>query len=83
MWKLPESRTTDTGGSDANYLFKYPNFTVMNTTRRLGPGLDIKGEGGAIVVVPSLHASGKRYRWRNYAPISEARPPLRYWFAWR
>jgi hypothetical protein len=34
--------------------------------------LDIKGEGGAIVVAPSLHTSGKRYRWRKDAPIAEA-----------
>jgi putative DNA primase/helicase len=70
--KLPETRTADTGGGGAHYLFKYPDFPVKNSTGGLGPGLDIKGEGGAIVVAPSLHASGKRYRWRNDAPIAEA-----------
>src|SRR5262245_28131631 len=70
--KLPESRTTDTGGGGVHHLFKYPDFTVKNTTGKLGPGLDIKGEGGAIVVAPSLHAGGKRYRWKKTAPIAEA-----------
>jgi hypothetical protein len=70
--KLSETRTAETGGGGVHYLFKYPNFPVKNSTGVLGPGLDIKGEGGAIVVAPSLHMSGKRYRWRNDAPIVDA-----------
>jgi putative DNA primase/helicase len=69
---LPETRTADTGGGGIHYLFKYPGFPVRNSTGELGPGLDIKGECGAIVVAPSLHAGGKRYRWRNSAPIANA-----------
>ena len=70
--KLPETRSADTGGGGAHHLFRYPDFAVKNPTGELGPGLDIKGEGGAIVVAPSLHAGGKRYRWRNSAPIADA-----------
>jgi putative DNA primase/helicase len=70
--KLPETRTAATGGGGVHYLFKYPDFPVKNSTGKLGPGLDIKGEGGAIVVAPSLHPSGKLYCWRNDAPIAEA-----------
>ncbi|MCI0388981.1 MAG: bifunctional DNA primase/polymerase [Acidobacteria bacterium] len=70
--KLPETRTADTGGGGLHHLFKYPDFPVKNSTGGLGPGLDIKGEGGAIVVAPSLHASGNRYRWRNIEPIADA-----------
>src|SRR5215510_11489614 len=70
--KLPETRTADTGGGGAHHLFKYPAFHVKNSTGELGPGLDIKGEGGAIVVAPPLHTGGKRYRWKNIAPITEA-----------
>jgi putative DNA primase/helicase len=70
--KLPETRTADTGGGGVHHLFRYPGFAVKNSTGALGPGLDIKGEGGAIVVAPSLHAGGNRYRWRNDAPIANA-----------
>ena len=70
--KLPETRTANTGGGGVHHLFKYPDFPVKNSTGDLALGLDIKGEGGAIVVAPSLHASGKRYSWRNSAPIANA-----------
>ena len=43
-----------------------------NSTGEIGLGLDIKWDGGAIVVAPSLHAGGKRYRWRNAAQIANA-----------
>ncbi|HEX2261601.1 MAG TPA: bifunctional DNA primase/polymerase [Candidatus Binatia bacterium] len=76
--KLPETRTADTGGGGVHYLFKYPKYPVKNSTGVLGPGLDVKGEGGAIVVTPSLHMSGNRYRWRNDAPIADAPE----WFLW-
>jgi putative DNA primase/helicase len=70
--KLPETLTADTGGGGVHHLFRYPDFPVKNSIGELGPGLDIKGEGGAIVVALSLHASGERYRWRNSAPIEDA-----------
>jgi len=69
---LPVTRIADTGGDGVHYLFKYPDFPVKNSTGALGSGLDIKGDGGAIVVAPSLHAGGKRYCWRNDAPITNA-----------
>jgi putative DNA primase/helicase len=67
--KLPETRTADTGGGGVHYLFMCPDFSVKSSAGDLGPGLDIKGEGGAVVVAPSLHAGGRRYRWRNGALI--------------
>jgi hypothetical protein len=71
--KLPETLTADTGGDGAHFVFEYPDFEIRNLTKgELGPGLDLKTAGGYIVAPPSLHASGKRYRWRNNAPIVKA-----------
>ncbi len=36
---------------------------VPNSVGRLGPGLDVRGDGGLIVAPPSRHASGGRYVW--------------------
>ncbi len=71
--KLPETRIGDTGGDGVHYVFEYPDFDIKNLTKgEIGPGLDVKAAGGQIVAPPSLHPSGKRYRWRNDAPIVKA-----------
>jgi len=33
------------------------------------PGVDIKAEGGQVVIAPSLHANGKRYVWTRVGEI--------------
>ncbi|PFO04672.1 DNA primase [Bacillus sp. AFS076308] len=58
---LPYTIEAITGGGGRHILFKYPD-QVKNRTNIL-PGLDIRGEGGYIVVSPSIHACGKRYEW--------------------
>lgn len=36
---------------------------------KLAPGLDIRGEGGAIIAPPSVHASGRVYTWLTHGPL--------------
>lgn len=48
---------------------------------RVGEGLDVRGDGGYVVAPPSLHASGRRYRWAwpsNVAGPTEL-PPAPGW----
>lgn len=60
--RLPETVRSITGGGGRHYFFKHPGREVRN---RVGfePGMDIRGDGGSIVLPPSVHPSGKRYRW--------------------
>ena len=53
---------TGSGGWHA-YLRLPEGESVRNSVRRLGPGLDVRGDGGSIVAPPSRHASGGRYHW--------------------
>ncbi|MBI4497071.1 MAG: AAA family ATPase [Chloroflexi bacterium] len=41
----------------------HPGGHVPNTAGKLGPGLDIRGDGGYAVSPPSLHRSGHFYTW--------------------
>jgi len=36
---------------------------VRNSASRIGPGVDVRGEGGYIVASPSIHPSGRLYAW--------------------
>lgn len=58
---LPNTIEAITGGGGRHILFKSPG-QIKNRTNIL-PGLDIRGEGGYIVVSPSLHSYGKKYEW--------------------
>jgi hypothetical protein len=68
--ELPTTLTAMTGGGGRHFLFKIPSSSF--NCGKLREGIDIKGDGGYIVVAPSNHASGGIYRWANEAPIVEA-----------
>jgi hypothetical protein len=63
--KLPDTVESLTGGGGRHRLFKHPGVPIKNdgAGARLGPGLDIRGDAGIIVLPPSLHRSGNRYEW--------------------
>ena len=47
-----------------HYFFKMPGgVQLRNSAGVLGPGLDIRGEGGYVVAAPSKHHSGLLYQW--------------------
>jgi len=75
---LPKTVEAETGSSGRHILFKHPGTRVSNSAGLLGPGLDVRGDGGYIVVPPSLHACGRRYAWdptRHPAHIEPASLP--------
>ena len=59
---LPRTARTRTGGGGMHVFFGYPaGEEVRSNTGRLGPGLDVRGEGGYVVVPPSRTQSA--YEW--------------------
>ena len=60
--KLPKTLEVITGTRGLHYYFKYPTNTVV-TNSPLGKGIDIRGEGGNIVIPPSTHPNGTTYTW--------------------
>jgi hypothetical protein len=59
--RLPDTVEQITGSRGSHYLFRY----IKGIKNRVGilPGVDIRGEGGYIIVSPSIHYSGNRYEW--------------------
>jgi putative DNA primase/helicase len=59
---LPETRRHITGSGGQHILFLHPGRTIKNNVgTKLGPGLDIRGDGGYIVAPPSRHITGRLY----------------------
>lgn len=59
---LPHTVQALTGSGGYHFFFKYPGFKVTNSAGKLGPGLDIRGDGGMVVLPPSRSAKGP-YSW--------------------
>lgn len=65
---LPATIESMTGGGGRHVYFAHPSREVRNRVG-LAPGIDLRGDGGCIIVPPSVHPSGKRYRWKaGHAP---------------
>lgn len=66
---LPSTLAQRTGRADGGEqrIFACPSHfdlaAIHNSARKIAPGLDVRAEGGQIVVPPSLHLSGRRYEW--------------------
>lgn len=61
-------------GTGRHYWFAHPGGTVRNSAGRLGPGIDVRADGGYVIAPPSSHISGRRYRWaapEGLAPLPE------------
>jgi len=67
---LPETAVVTTGGGGRHFYFAHPGESVRNSEGTLGPGLDIRGDGGYVVAPPSAHKSGGSYLWLGDAPAA-------------
>ena len=59
---LPATVCAKTGGGGFHFFYKHPSVPVKNAVR-IREKTDIRGDGGYVVVPPSLHKSGNRYEW--------------------
>jgi len=61
---LPITATAKTGSGGKHIFLRAPEgFHVKTDTNLIGSGIDVRGEGGFVVVAPSLHASQRRYEY--------------------
>jgi hypothetical protein len=73
--KLPMTATVLTGGGGSHHYFRYPENGIRNSAGQLGAAVDIRGEGGYCVAPPSVHESGRPYKWMRTLERGIADPP--------
>jgi hypothetical protein len=63
--RLPHTATVLTGSGGQHRYFLMPAGVTIrnNAATALGPGLDIRGEGGQCVAPPTIHPNGTAYEW--------------------
>jgi len=59
---LPVTVQGITGGGGQHFYFAFP-LRHLSSRAGLAPGLDLRAEGGVVVVPPSIHPSGNVYSW--------------------
>jgi len=65
---LPATVTSITGSNGQHLVFAAPAGVVIRNQQasgqRIGPGIDVRGNGGQIVVAPTIHPdTHRRYQW--------------------
>jgi hypothetical protein len=80
--RLPDTLTCRSGGGGTHYYF-VDDPAFVNGNAKLGPGIDSKGNGGFVLLAPSLHKSGNAYAWLDTdgpdAPDGQQPAPLPEW----
>lgn len=74
---LPATLTARSGRSDggAHHFFRLPKgCEPASISNKVGiaPGVDVRAEGGMVVVPPSRHVTGRTYEWTNTVPPATA-----------
>lgn len=63
---LPETLTVKTANGRHLYFKRPDGDRWQNSTKKLGPGVDTRGDGGYVLAPPSIHPETKKvYEWVN------------------
>lgn len=63
--ELPETVTSISGSGGMHMIYRLPEGVTVGNGVNRGLGIDVRGEGGYVVVHPSVHPNGRRYEWEN------------------
>lgn len=68
---LPETFMVKTPSGGFHRYYKWPGFRVRNSTSEVGPGVDVRGDGGYVVAPYSKHRNGGVYEVVKNIEIAE------------
>ena len=59
----PQTATAHTPSGGIHCFFAWPGYEVPNSASKIGPYLDVRGDGGYVIAPPSVHPNGRPYCW--------------------
>lgn len=59
----PHTVEAISGSGSRHLFFEHPGDRLPNSAGTLAPAIDVRGDGGYVVVEPSRHVSGRQYTW--------------------
>lgn len=71
---LPATAESHTGDGGRHLFFRHPGEHVRCSQSEIGPGIDIKGDGGYVVLPPTIHPNGTAYTWELSSDIADVPP---------
>ena len=74
---LPETLRSTTPRGGSHYFFSWRD-GIKNSAGRLGAGLDVRGDGGYVILPPSHRADGQGYDWAETSAPTPIEAPQ--WF---
>ena len=69
--RLPDTVTVGTPSGGRHLYFRLPPGVEIRCAARVLPGVDVRGEGGYVVVPPS-RVGGRPYRWVRLGEVAQA-----------
>ena len=62
---FPKTVEVETGGGGRHLYFRFPHRRPEVRSKVLGNGVEMLADGKSVTAPGSIHASGKRYRWKS------------------
>jgi hypothetical protein len=70
---LPPTRMAESPTGSRHYYFKQPpDLAIPCSASKLGPGIDVRGDGGFVIAPPSVRPKRGEYTWINHVAIADA-----------
>ena len=62
---LPITLTSITPRGGKHRLFRWTGINIRSSTAKIGPGIDVRGDGGYFIAPPSVRVDGMSYHWED------------------